>query len=99
MSKHFIFFLLLFQSVCFADEIGKNDQKIYVTLNNLFINDKSIYVYLENRWTEVDSLYSDNKGIYIKCTWMFSPFFCQNCHVWNESWRIHCWNCGLRRPD
>ena len=61
------------------------DQKTYVTPEQLNINSKGIFLNLDNQWIETNALFSDENGIYIRslspqemgCRKNYFP--CRNC--------------------
>lgn len=113
-SLFFVFFLVIFQQFIFANSSGvvcdKSNKveikkasmrcmKNYIDMRDICLAEKAIYVHFNDEWIQVSSLNSDDQGIYVDNVWPLVPFSCQNCCAWNESWRVYCKICGLRRPD
>lgn len=83
----------------FNQNILTNSSKFYIDITDIYLDRDVIYVRLNDEWVRINSLQSDEKGIYVDNLWPFLPFYCENCGTWNESWRINCKKCLLRRPD
>ncbi len=46
-----------------------HEQKIYILPGQLELNSEGIFVNCENQWFETDSLFADEKGIFIQNLW------------------------------
>lgn len=76
--------------------------KLYLNENDLFFADGKIFLHTFSGPIQLDSISSDEKGVYASIQrnkWPWTPFICDQCHRANKAINFACEYCGAPRPD
>lgn len=64
--------------------------KHYVDPTQIGFSNNKIFINFDEEWHSVDAIYADKEGIYIKSSYVNSPWKCNTCSIINEFWRSTC---------
>ncbi len=82
-----------------CEEQLQEEEKVYVSPENIFVHGKNIFVFLSQQWVAVEGLRSDKDGVYVEDSHWALPFQCRVCHRWNTAGRVSCKYCFTVRDD
>ncbi|MFY7842508.1 MAG: hypothetical protein ACOVOR_00590 [Rhabdochlamydiaceae bacterium] len=74
------------------------ESKMYIPQEGLTLYQNKIYAKVHNDWYQVNTLHSDEKGVYVDAKDLPAGIWeCYSCHKINLPWHFVCMRCGKAR--